>query len=130
MEKYNHNPAPVQAQQTPQQQYAQPVQQQQPQQQYMQQQQPYIPQQPQQQQYTQPQQHLAQPTPTYADPVGRQDTVSPVSSAAYGAPPSNVSEMNTPQHTGSAYPTNASELHSQHAGAYHQSDVPELSDRK
>jgi hypothetical protein len=140
MEKYNHTAAPVQQQQMPQQQYAQPVQQQQPQQQYMQQpqqpqqqymqpqQQPHYPQQPQQQQH----QHLAQPQPAYADPVGRQDNVSPVSSAAYGAPPSNVSELNSPQHTGSAYPPNASELSSQQAGTYLQynPDVPELSDRK
>jgi hypothetical protein len=150
MEKYGHNGAPAQAQQTPQQQYAQPVQQQ-----YVQQ-----PQQPQQQQYMQPfqqqgpygqqpQQHIA--GPTYQDPVPRQDTVSPASSAAYGyAPPSNVSELNSPHPTGGAYPPNASELstpqptggayppnaselstpqHTQHPGSYNP-NVPELSNQK
>ncbi|KAJ4286226.1 hypothetical protein N0V90_013260 [Kalmusia sp. IMI 367209] len=96
MEKYNQ-PSTMQ---TPQTQYAQPVQQ--------------------QHQYGAP----------YAqDPVPRQDTVSPVSHAGtgYGPPPSNVSQLNSPQHTGQhAYPQNATELHT----APYDPHVPELSNHR
>lgn len=131
MEKYNQTTTQPQPQQVPQQQ------------------QPYQQQQQQQQQYQQSFQHQQsytqqggpysqQPggqfgTPYPQDPVPRQDTVSPVSSAAYGYAPTAVSELGTPPTTGATYPPNASELgpasHQQQRTVY-DANVPELADRK
>ncbi|KAF2681295.1 hypothetical protein K458DRAFT_406643 [Lentithecium fluviatile CBS 122367] len=130
VEKYGQTGVQAQPQQFPQQQYAQPVQQQQ----YSQQQpQAYYPQQPVQQQAPYGQQQQLHPTGPYPqDPVPRQDTVSPMSQAGYYPAASNVSELSSPQHTGGAYPPNASELGGQQQTqqqAYYP-DVPELSERK
>jgi hypothetical protein len=108
MEKYSHQAS---THQTPQPQYAQPV-----------------------------QGHQQNFSPPYAqDPVQRQDTVSPVSQAAgYAAPPPNhnTSELSSPQHTGVGYAApppnaNASELSSpQHTGTggpVYNHNVSELS---
>lgn len=110
-------------------------------------QQPYQPQQQQQQQqqsfqqqsYTQQSGPYSQQpggqfgTPYPQDPIPRQETVSPVSSAAYGYAPTAVSELSTPPPTGAAYPPNASELgtasHQHHYTAY-DANMPELASRK
>jgi hypothetical protein len=76
--------------------------------------------------YAQP---VQQPYPPYAqDPVGRQDTVSPVSNVGGYAPPaSTVSQLSSPQHTGQhAYPPNATEVHTDPYNPH----VPELANHR